>query len=214
MREYVIGAAVVSLAGLGVFFYPSSEPEKVYPLAIKQAVVELDRTEPTLRRLTFADHKLYSVIGGWNLVQFIDRKNGHDVICEARLSEAGDPGVTVAGSCLDGETGTPMAEAQKELADLTLLEVIDSTLTSRPFDQTRVNEGLKRIDISQLSAKQVAALKQQARIGDAPEPEESNADRARDLYAQQYNQTGGGEWGSDAVHDSIGSDDGSSDNID
>ncbi|MEZ5692418.1 MAG: hypothetical protein R3D99_00920 [Altererythrobacter sp.] len=203
MREIIIGTVAVAAVGLGIFFFPSSEPGKIYPFTMKQAVRKLEKPESTLKQLDLAGYRTYSTIGGPGLVEFIDKANGQDVVCEAQFDREGE-GVTVEISCPGIPDDTPLAEARRVVAELTLMEFTDATMSDRPLDQARVKQGFALLDFGGLSQEQVKALEVQSRVGKTPvDIGAQNRQDARDLYANQYNSEGDSSWSTDAVFNGV-----------
>ncbi|MEL6531083.1 MAG: hypothetical protein AAFQ27_14060 [Pseudomonadota bacterium] len=201
MRDYIIGAVVVVGAGLGVFFFPSSEPVKTYPLTMKEATRMLDGPDTNLKRVKFSGWRPYSYPAGGGVIEFIDRKSGSDAVCVAELEKEGDAAVSFEVSCPGAKTDGPLASYKTAVAEIVLHEAVNATLSDLPMNQAAVDAAFAKLDLSGLAKEDVLILESQSKFGRKPKGS-GNKERAREAYAQHFNsKEGGGDagWSADAA---------------
>ena len=90
------------------------------------------------------------------------------------------------------------------MAELTLMEFTDATMSDRPLDQARAKQGFALLDFGGLSQEQVKALEVQSRVGKTPvDIGAQNRQDARDQYRDYYNDEGESSWSTDAVFNGV-----------
>lgn len=207
MRELILGTVLVVGSGLGVFFWPQSEPVKTYPLSKKEATNMIDDAHRMLKKVKFDGWKPYAYIAGPGHVEFISRKHGSDAICIAEVEEQGSDGVSVEISCPGAKNEGPLGPHKTEVAKIALRELVDATLTGRQLDQRKVDAEFAKLDLSGLDETDRLTLEAQSKFrGELRNIGEENRQAARQQYADHYNSQsddGDAGWGADATFNAL-----------
>lgn len=163
----------------------------------------IDRSNQMLKQVRFDGWNPYSYHGGPVYIEFIDRKSGSsDAVCTAQVESHGTQEVSFEVSCSDAKTQGPLAAYKQAIAEITLTEFVDATLSGRSLDQANVDAAFAKLDLGGLGQDDLAVLKAQASFGKkGPKPGEANRRAAREQYANHYNRENGGDagWSADGA---------------